>query len=329
MPRIWIIACIFLITGCAARSGPGVLTTMGSKIKGEYYLQGEKYDQGVAEFRERVAQTPSDAAAHYYLGRFYLIQKKPAPAVEHLSRAVSLAPDQADYHFWQGTAYAEAKRPALERDCYIRALSVDKHHWQALLFLSHNRMKAREYEPALDGYTRLLEKVPDNPQALYNRALILRTLGRTAEANEAWRGYLDHYPSGAFARQAAGFLNEGRDFTYQNYRIGKRILTLKQIFFDPETLAVQKDSLPALTLLGRFLTDNPKTVLHVVVYEKNEPDLSEKKAKAVKKALLSTHPRLPSGQIRVSWFGAPGRVKVNDRIIPADHLVHFFTLDTP
>lgn len=329
MPRIWIIACIFFITGCAARSGPGVLTTMGSKIKGEYYLQGEKYDQGVAEFRERVAQTPSDAAAHYYLGRFYLIQKNTAPAVEQLSRAVSLAPDQADHHFWLGMAYAEAKKPALERDCYVRALSVDKHHWQALLFLSHNRMKAREYESALDGYTRLLEKVPDNPQALYNRALIFRTLGRTAEANGAWKGYLDHYQSGTFARQAAGFLNEGRDFTYQNHRIGKRILTLKQVTFDPETLAVQKESLPSLTLLGRFLTDNPGTVLHVVVYEKNEPGLSERKAKAVKKALLSTRPGLSSGQIRISWFGTAGQIKVNDRIIPADHLVHFFTQDTP
>jgi len=190
-------------------------------------------------------------------------------------------------------------------------------------------MKAREYEPALDGYTRLLEKVPDNPQALYNRALILRTLGRMAEANGAWKGYLDHYPSGAFSQQAADFLNEGRDFTYQNHRIGKRILTLKQVTFDPETLAVQKESLPSLTLLGRFLTDNPGTVLHVVVYEKNTPVLSEKKAKAVKKALLSTRPGLPTGQIRISWFGAAGQVKVNDRIISADHLVHFFTLDTP
>ncbi|MCM2286549.1 MAG: tetratricopeptide repeat protein [Desulfobacula sp.] len=329
MPRIWIIACIFLITGCAVRSGPGVLTTMGSKIKGEYYLQEGKYDRGVAEFRERVVQNPSDASAHYYLGRFYLIQKHTAPAVEQLSRAVSLAPDQADHHFWLGMAYAEAKSPMEERDSYIRALSVDKHHWQALLFLSHNRMKAREYEPALNGYTRLLEKVPDNPQALYNRALILRTLGRTAEANGAWKAYLDHYPSGAFARQAADFLNEGRDFTYQNYRIGKRILTLEQIQFDPEILAVQKESLPVLTLLGRFLAENPKTVLHVVVYEKNEPGLSERKAKAVKKTLLSTHPMLPSGQVRVSWFGTAGQVKVNDRIIPTDHLIHFFTQDTP
>jgi tetratricopeptide (TPR) repeat protein len=302
---------------------------MGSKIKGEYYLQEGKYDRGVAEFRERIAQTPSDAAAHYYLGRFYLIQKHTAPAVEQLSRAVSLAPDQADYHFWLGMAYAEDRKPALERDCYIRALFVDKHHWQALLFLSHNRMKAREYEPALDGYTRLLEKVPDNPQALYNRALILRILGRTAEANGAWKVYLGHYPSGALSRQAADFLNEGRDFTYQNHRIGKRILTLKQIQFEPEILAVQKESLPVMNILGRFLTDHPKTVLHVVVYEKNEPGLAERKAKAVKKALLSTHPGLTAGQIRVSWFGAAGQVKVNGRIIPADHLVHFFTLDTP
>ena len=329
MPRMWIIACIFLITGCAAQSGPGVLTTMGSKIKGEYYLQEEKYDRGVVEFRERVAQTPSDAVAHYYLGRFYLIQKNTAPAVEQLSRAVSLAPDQADHHFWLGMAYAEAKKPALERECYVRALSVDKHHGQALLFLSHNRMKALEYEPALDGYTRLLEKIPDNPQALYNRALIFRTLGRTSDANGAWKAYLDHYPSGTFSRQAADFLNEGGDFTYQNHWIGKRIRTLKQVTFDPETLAVQKESLPSLTLLGRFLTDNPGTVLHVVVYEKNEPGLSERKAKAVKKALLSTHPRLPAGRIRISWFGTAGQVKVNDRIIPADHLVHFFTLDTP
>jgi tetratricopeptide (TPR) repeat protein len=226
-------------------------------------------------------------------------------------------------------AYAEAKRPMEERDSYIRALSVDKYHWQALLFLSHNRMKAREYELALDGYTRLLEKFPDNPQALYNRALILHTLGRTAEANGAWKVYLDHYPSGAFARQAADFLNEGLDFTYQNHRIGKRILTLKQIHFDPETLAVQKESFSVLALLGQFLADYPGTQLHVVVYEKNEPGLSERKAKAVKKALLSTHPMLPSGQVRVSWFGTAGQVKVNDRIIPADHLVHFFTLDTP
>jgi len=112
MPRIWIIAFIFLITGCAARSGPGVLTTMGSKIKGEYYLQGEKYDQGVAEFQERVAQTPSDAAAHYYLGRFYLIQKKrPLPWSSCPGRFPLLRTRQTTISGWEWPMPKLKKRP--------------------------------------------------------------------------------------------------------------------------------------------------------------------------------------------------------------------------
>ena len=122
----------------------------------------------------RADAKPSPASQHA-AGVGLLLVDKPDAAIARLRTAADGAP--GDAHAWSDLAAAE----------YMTALRLGR---------------ASLYPVALEHADHALRVDPRNPEALFNRALILERLGLTAAARDSWNAYLLADPSSPWARDA-------------------------------------------------------------------------------------------------------------------------------
>ena len=310
--------CFFLLGGCAVKE----------QFQGQYYLNSGKTEEGVQTFRRVVAENPDDAKANYFLGRFLLAEEKPEEALPHLKKAASRDPENADYHFWHGFASEEAGQTELARAGYERALALEENHIQALTALGHNQLKNKEVESALTTYQKVLELWPSSPSALYNRALILKSLKRTPEEKLAWQWYLSYYPEGPLARRATTHLNSLGVFDYRLHILGLRKLVLGKIRFEAFSDRVDQNSVFWLDKVGNVLVNAPELKLYVLVYQKNNLELAKARAKNVRGILLERFPSLTGERIGISWFDVPERIEAGGRTFSENESVNLFAVSS-
>ncbi len=294
-------------------------------LKGPYYLDKHKYKEGIEAFQEELKSNPENAEANYYMGRLLLADNRPKEAQPCLEKAARLSPQDADYHFWAGVAYGQNGKKDLEFKSYQRAIELEPTHVEALTYQGHVYLERSEYRKALDNYKKVLELDPDNPSALYNRALVLNRLKRSAEERQAWLDYLSMYSGGPMAGQATIHLNEMGDFQYRNYLIGSRTITLESIRFQPVSPEIEKNSYESLDILGSIMKNNQKVSVHIVTYQKNNLKLAEARAKSVKSFLIKKYPEIDSSRLILSWFGVSEQIKTEKKSFKADESVNFIT----
>lgn len=332
IPRMTLLAAIpiilaLMIHGCTLTQTAGErLLALKQNVKGNYYLENKKYREGIEAFNKEVEVNPDNAETHYYLGRFQLATDNYDAALNHLKRAVRLSPDEADYYFWLGVAYGVKKEAARERQCYLRVLEIDENHLAAMTYLGHNHFEQKEFAEALKIYQEVLDRQPENPGALFNRALILKHYGGTSEEKSAWHTYLRYYPEGPLARRAVGNLNELGDFAYRNYLIGSRTVTLKTISFEPFSSEIRTDSYPSLAVLGEILENNRKVPIHIVAYQRKNEKLARKRAKNIKEYLLQHFPEISPARLKLSWFGVSEKITSGNSVFKEDESINFITV---
>lgn len=323
MLRLTAVLFTLLLSGCAAVQDFG--TSLRHNIQGEYYLQEKDYARGLQTFGEVVKVDPYNAEANYYYGRFLLAEEKAAEALPYLEKAAGINPKKDDYHFWLGVAYGEKGQEGFERKSYKQALQIDPSNTKALTYLGNNLLRAKQYTKALGYYEQAIERNHNNPQALYNRSVILKKLARTPEEKLALHQYLDAYPSGSFARRAADRLNALGDHSYRNYKLGARTITLAEISFVPFKAELARQSLPSLDVLGATVSNMPKGKLNVITYQLNNRDLAKRRAFSIRNYLNKKFPQLKkTNRIQLSWFDVPERRKILTKQMHLDESVVFF-----
>ncbi len=325
---LFILVLITLLTsGCAVTEiAQDQFVSIKNYTMGEFYLDNRKYRDGIVHFQQETFENPSDPKAFYYLGRCYLAEDKNREGLIALKKAVQLDPGHADSHFWLGVAYAANGNPKAERKSYQTALAMDPDHVGALVYMGHNRLEAKDYRRALTYYNKALAEVPDEPQALFNRGLICRHYKRTPEEIQSWRVYLQNYPQGAHARQAAKYLNMYGVFDYRNHLIGIRSITLGKIRFEPLTAKLDKESRKTLDFLARVFEKQTRFELHVLAYQKNNKALAKARARSIRRYIMERNRRISSNRIKISWFDVPEKVVVGKKRFREDAAVNFFTL---
>ena len=320
------IGCLLLLSGCAVTDiAQDQYVAIRNYTVGEYYLDNQKYREGITTFKAEVRRNPTDARAHYYLGRCYLAEDEARPALAALKEAVRLDPGRADHHFWLGVAYAANQNPKAERNSYETALAIDPEHVQALVYLGNNRYEAKDYRKALGYYDRALTIAPDDYQALYNRGLIYRRYKRTPEELQAWRIFLATYPRGSHARQAADFLNGHGVFDYRNHLIGIRTVTLRKITFVPLTAELDKTSRQTLDFIGQVFEKQTRFELHILAYQQNNKALAKARAGSIKRYLTKNFRQIAPQRVRISWFDVPETITVGKQRHRERNSINFFT----
>ncbi|MGE4422045.1 MAG: tetratricopeptide repeat protein [Pseudodesulfovibrio sp.] len=296
-----------------------------AKVMGPYYLEQGQYEEGIKVMGEQLRENPDDAASAYYVGRYYLALNKPKQGLPYLQKAVRLAPDDADYVFWTGVAYWAMMDFDRERTAYEKAISLDPNHISAHLYLGHGYADRGQWAQALKQYDVVLKLDPYNPEALYNRARALRGLDRKSDEIAAWKGFLEYYPDGSMAMTATEQLNLHGDFTYRNFIIGKRNVTLRSMAFKPGTSVLDADGRASLEVLSAMMQVNKGLVVDIVAYAKGNVPLAKARATAVRDYMLNGNPDVDRGRLPLSWFGTAEAVQVGDKTFSLDESVSFIT----
>ncbi len=321
LPSLLLLLFLVLNSGC-------VVKDMGNAFKhsitGDYYLSTEKYSRGEENFRQEVIKNPDSVLANYYYGRFLLGNKQYKEALPYLQKTTALGPNDPKYHFWLGVDYGSLGKKSSEKKSYIAALSLKKDHLQSLIYLGHNQLESKKYKAALINYTKALRLWPASPSSLYNRALILTKLGRKPEALDGWLDYLSYYPSGAMARQAVIHLNSLNDFSFRNYTLRSRTVTVEKIYFDPLTVEIAESSHASLELVGTIYKNMKKGKLQLIVYQLNNKELAKQKAIKIKAFLLKKYPEINKKNIGVSWFDSPEIILIRKKKKKINESVNFF-----
>ncbi len=304
-----------------------VLAAVGcAKVVGPYYLAQEEYEEGIKVLGEKFRENPNDASSAYYLGRYYLGLNKPKQGLDYLEKAVALEPDNAEYVFWSGVAWWALLDFKKEKEAYLRVLALEPDHISANLYLGHGYLDNGNWAEALAQYDKVVKLDKYNPEALYDRALALNRLGRTAEEIAAWKKFLEYYPDGSMAMQATERLNLHGDFTYRNFIMGQRNVTLKSLTFKPGKNELDTGSRESLHVISAMLKVNKKLGLHIVAYAKGDAAKARDRARIVRDYMLSGNPEINMKRLPLSWVGSAEKVEMGDKVFAIDDSVQFITI---
>ncbi|MFP4516812.1 MAG: tetratricopeptide repeat protein [Desulfovibrionales bacterium] len=305
---------LVMLSGCA----------VGQTFQGNYFLNMEEYDKGVEEFSKQLRENPDDPLANYYMGRLLLAREEPQKAMPHLQKALTLDPGKAEYHYWAGVGHWALGQSAKERGRYQKALELSPGHVPARVYLGHNFQDAGELSKALEHYKEALKKEPSHPEALYNRALVLQKMDRKEQEVSAWKEYLDHYPDGPLARNAAQYLNARGDFSYRLHGLGNRRVVLEWIEFLPGTATLHPDAGPSLQVVGEMLQKNEELKLAIESYYTGNATLARQRAEAVQEFLTRRYGVDPA-RLPLESFGRAERILAGENLYGLDHSIVFKT----
>lgn len=295
-------------------------------MSGPYYLNNQKYKEGIKALNEELQSNPEDADAAYYVGRYYLALKKPKKALPYTTKSAEFAPDNSEYLFWVGVNYWALKQFDKERASYRKVLKLDPDHISANLYLAHSYLDSGKLPEALVLYDKVIKLDEYNPEALYNRADILDRQGKTQEAVKALKKFLEYYPDGSLAMRATQKLNMLGDFTYRNFIFGTRNVTLKSIKFKPGKVDSDLESKSSLHVIAAMMEENKKLKFHIVAYVNGDDNLAKERAKAVRDYILGGHPDFDPARMPVSWFGVAEEIIRDGKTYRLDESIQFITV---
>lgn len=296
-----------------------------NRIEGEYYLNQEKYRQGVEKFDKKLKQDAFDAPSNYYMARYLMALERPREALPYIKEAVALDFKNADYHFWHGVCFHELKRPKDERKSYLLAIRYDPDHIEARLYLGHNYLDEKLWGKALNEYNSVLDLQRDQPQALYNKGLALNKLQRFSEEIDAWKDYLAYYPDGGWAIQAVEHLNARGNFEYRIFLIGYRRVPLKRFKFENAAVIFDEGTKSSLDDIGSILRLNQKINLRISGYKSGDKKLARMRAEIVKDYLISRYPDIESGRLTAAGSARREKLQIGWKIFYLDDSINMVT----
>lgn len=213
-----------------------------------------------------------------------------------------------------------------EQAAYRKALELDPNYISAHLYLGHGYLDRGQWQEALKEYDAVLELDEYNPEALYNRAVVLAELGQGKEEIAAWKKFLEYYPDGSLAMEATEKLNLHGDFTYRNFILGQRNVTLHSLAFKPGTNELEADSKPSLHVLTAMMKENKALDVHIVAYVDGDSNAAKDRAINVRDYMLNGNPSLDPARLPLSWFGTAEAVFIGDETFTIDESVKLITV---
>ena len=127
---------------------------------------------------------------------------------------------------------------------------------------------------------------------------------------------------------AVDHLNSHGDFSYRNYSIGYRRVTLKRIDFAPRSDKLLSNHNPSLGVVGTIMGINKSIQLKIVVYKNGNHSLAAVRAGAVKKYFLRHYPEIYPSRITTEAFGKKERIVTEQRTYFLDDSISFVTTKT-
>lgn len=136
----------------------------------------------------------------------YVVPKNPATfsmqAIQNFKKRTQESPSDVEALIGMGDANFMISRFDVAKDYYERAVKADGANVEARISLSNCVLFMGQPEEAVKQLDQLLAKAKDNPEALYNKGLILlKSSTDHAAAKEAWTKLVSSHPEHPLAQQ--------------------------------------------------------------------------------------------------------------------------------
>jgi tetratricopeptide (TPR) repeat protein len=184
------------------------------QAKGDAFLEEQKWEEAVLEFKNGLSVDPNSAKAHYGLALAYLGAKDPRRAYWELEETVRLDPAHVEARLRLGEFLLFMKKEEIERavESADTILAAEPKRWEAFLLKARALAALGRADEAGAAYHAAVEAAPDQPLPLLLLANHLRTKGEKAEAEAHFRKLTELHPAvGSWTALAAFLAGEGRD----------------------------------------------------------------------------------------------------------------------
>jgi tetratricopeptide (TPR) repeat protein len=171
-------------------------------------LQLGELDRAEQELRQALGskgKDSSDDTLHYYLGQLAEARKDDAAALQHYRQ---IKGGEHDYASHLRIAYLLNKAGKLDeaRKALRQAVPKDDEQRVQLILVESQLLRdAKQYEESFKVLTRGLEKFPNQPELLYQGALIADKLNRTETFEQLIRKLIKVEPNNAHSYNALGY----------------------------------------------------------------------------------------------------------------------------
>lgn len=237
--------------------------------------------------------------ANFLIGRGLLAAGRVDQALPFLRQAVQQEPATPEFAHWQGVAYGALGDTEQERASYISSVQEEPNFVPSLLNLGHNYLESGQYQQALAQYDKVLEADPEQPSALYNRALAYQMLDDSGRAEQAFLSFLERHRTGKWASRALGHLHRLDNFTFRSYRLGTVQLVLNvNALLAPDSVGRRQE----LLYLAEALSRTPGSELHLVAYHQGDRQAAKAAVTGLQEQLTRILGKEHAVPVRGSWF---------------------------
>jgi len=263
----------------------------------ETLLVHGRLDLAAQRFHDVLESDPHCFNALLGLGVICAQQGQFAEAIPWLSQAVIQSPDSCLAHYNLGIAHKSLQQLDAAIEQFESVIALDSSHLGALNSLGNCFIAKGQIEDATATYTHALALAPDNPQTLYNYALLLQSSGHVTEAAALYEKAVTLRPdfaaawtnlgtilqdTGAFADSELCFRQAlSADPTFADASINLGLCLFRQNRADEAlSLALSTASQPdhadfphySLGLLFAKLGQNPKAQQHLARSLERDPE---------------------------------------------------------
>ncbi len=222
-------------------------------------------------FRRAIAAAPSRPELHFHLGQTLALLGRTDEAIATFRDTIRLKPDLPEAHFELGMAYSRKLDFAAAETAYREALRLEPRflaarHALSMTYINLSRPKEAEavarsslqpaggdmrwyvgfkhavalalaeqhrYDEAVHAFDQVLSLTPAAPQAEYDRANALQSLGRIEDAETAYRRALARDPLDFMAHRGLNQLlwRRGRSDVLESYDNAAKIRPNSPILF--------------------------------------------------------------------------------------------------
>jgi len=174
------------------------------------YLNQEKYDDAVAEFRKALEIKPKHLPTIINLGLSYHHNYKYAEAEEVFKMALEIDPDEPYSHYNLGWIYREQGEYDKGVEEFEMAASIDSADPAVLYNLGMAYLKERKLEKAAEQFRRVIKSYPDSAPAYYSLGRVLTSMGKKDEARDALTKFQELKTAGLAGSEREKYLREGK-----------------------------------------------------------------------------------------------------------------------
>lgn len=160
------------------------------QVLAEVFEAQEKYADAAKEYRQIIRMDPQLPGMHYRLGRMIL---RSAPAGEADSQALAefqketeINPLDPAAYVEMGEAHLRGERPGEAQRCFSRAAELRPSYAPARIGLAKVFLARKEFLKVVDQLEAAARLAPEDETVPYNLMIAFRSLGRTAEAKQAF-----------------------------------------------------------------------------------------------------------------------------------------------